>query len=530
MKTLLARSPRTLATALALPLAFTLAADAAVAVQATSTQWMLSDRQGMNSVSPVGLLVGSGSSRESLVRSSGVQTTRPGQWSTARFGATDENSPDYSPAALLAGLNRSLATGASAATELELAAFSAGSDVCGSISTSGNLSANNGWYGLSISLAPKPATESFGLAGSVVRSLDNPHGTLVGYYLEGSAGIDSNLIDSTAIEQTDVQLGFSSTEDVDIQGADWAMGAIANDPDGSRTGIIAPTRDRLYFTVSEEWATANSGHLVQGPGPSFYTLTLGNIYLMKWEDQGGGTFGWSLPEEAFPWSELVGTATPIEIDALSVYYKEQIPTPTERVIFSTAGHTLADQIMGYDRAVMQTANPAGHAVPLRNPSGVLVSDELGLEIDPIKDYPDDIDSMCAIDPEAGLLTGALGFALSQTGGSSIDEFGLSVYRGIDIQGGTPVDTLTVQATGLIDRSGSLQFEFGYFDPSQASQTHTGISWSHLSWATLDGNQETVSIEVPGDLGLDLPLCFRARFFKDHDPGEIYLSSISGLQY
>lgn len=533
MKTLLARSPRTLATALALPLAFTLAADAALAVQATSTQWLPGQRQGMNSVSPVGLLVGGGSSRESLVRSSGVQTARPGQWSTTRFGAPDADSPDYSPTALLAGLNRSLVTGASAATVLELAAFSTGSDVCGSISTNGNLSANNGWHGLSISLAPKPSTETFGLAGSVVRSLDNPHGTLVAYYLEGSAGIDSNLIDSTAIEQTDVQLGFSATEDVDIQGADWAMGAIANDPDGSRTSIIAPTRDRLYFTISEEWSTANSGHLVSGPGSTVYALTLGNIYLMKWEDQGGGTYGWSGPEVAFPWTELAGTATAVEIDGLSVYYKEQIPTPIERVIFSTAGHTLADQIMGYDRVNMQLANPDGLAVPLRNPYGDLVSGELGLDLDLMKDYPDDIDGMCAIDPESGLIVGGLGTTLAQGGGHVISEFGLSVYRGIDLQGGTPADVLTLHANGLKGvgtEDGIIQYEFGYFDASQATQNHAGISWSHLAWGTVDRTDGTSSFAVPGDLELDLTLCFRARYFPDGELDEVWHSAITGIDY
>lgn len=536
-----------LATLLATSIPFTLLAAEASALQTNmSQQWMLNQRQGMSSVSPAGLMVAGEASPVMRVRHSGVVTAQPPQWSTTRFGAAGFEMPDFSTSALLAGINRALSTsstppaGGTPATTLSLGGFSTGGDVCGPIQVDGKMSPGNSWYGLSVSVAQKASSTNYGLTGSSLRSLANGPGGIVTYYYDGSTGIDAQLVDSTVIEQTDGQLGFDVTDAEDLRGIDWGMGAIATDPSGTRSRVTAPVRDKLYFSVASDWLSDNPGHVVEFGDPgstAWLPLVSDTVYVMSWDyDSTAMAYQWTSPEVAFSDDELFGSAhvTTHAIDALSVYVNGM----NERVLFSVEGHALGSQIMGYDRT---NFSPSVVAMPVTDLDGDLIAEKLGLDIN--GGHPDDVDGLCGLDPESGLLSSALGTPLERTAGSSVDELGIAVYRGMrfeyvsseETQEETQelVDSLTVQVTGITPtiNPGLLHIYLGTFDQASLPLTDfTSVSWFDSTWVLAPAGASTVSLEIPEDPGFSGELAFFAEYHLTVGGPVHRTSMISGLNY
>ena len=507
----------------------------------SATQYQLGQRQGPQSVSSAGLVVESASTPDLLVRASGVITTPPTEWSTTRFGGPTAIYPNFSEAALLIGLNRN-AVGASMSS-IEFSGISTGGDVCGEIFADGRMNIA-GWYGLSITLDRKASGQTYGVAGSTLRSLTNASGSVVSHYFAQSTGLDTALVDSTVVEQTDVQMGYASSANLDIKAMDWAMGAIAGDPTGVRTELIAPVRDHFYFTVSAATVAANPNY-ASGSSGSTLLLRTDTIYAMEWTAQAAPeSFGWSAPYVAYSATTLFGTANPspaVEIDAISVYNKSN--STIDRVVFSaTEASGLPNQIMGYDGYIFGQTTTL--AQPLKDIYGDLISDKLGL-LDATLGTPDDIDSICPIDPEGGLYNGALGTP-AKVININQDEFGLAVYRSLERTGvtssggsssGTPsyIDYMCLQATGLpsADTESIVLFEFAFLAPSPNPvpiNSAQSLTWYYLGAATQSTTSNTSAIFTPGNYPISGPIAFRASHFADIESLPDAYSHLSVLNY
>lgn len=507
----------------------------------SATQYQLGQRQGAQAVSSAGIVVENASTPDLLVRASGVITTPPTEWSTTRYGAPTANYPNFSETALLLGLNRD-AVGTSMSS-IEFSGISTGGDVCGEIYPDGRMSIA-GWFGLSITLDRKANGQTYGVAGSTLRSLTNASGSVVSHYFAQSTGLDAALVDSTVVEQTDVQMGYAASANLDIKAMDWAMGAIAGDPTGARTELIAPVRDHFYFAVSAATVTANPNYVSVSSGTTLLLRT-DTIYAMEWTAQAAPeTFGWSAPYVAYSATTLFGTAfpaTPIEIDAISVYRLEN--STTDRVVFSaTEGSGLPDQIMGYDGFLFGPTTTI--AQPLKDISSDLISDKLGLA-DATLGTPDDIDSICPIDPEAGQYNGALGTPVKVININE-DEFGLAVYRSIELTGvmstggsgsagPTFTDSMWLQATGMpsSDSESIVVFEFAFLAPSPNPvpiASADSLTWYYLGAGLQSKSSNKVAISTPGNYPISGPIAFRATHFADVESSPDAYSHLSVLNY
>jgi hypothetical protein len=523
-------------------LATSLLAGSSFAFQ-SATQYQLGERQGSLAVSPAGLTVSSSTTSSVLVRAAGAPAAAPTEWSTTRFGATASNYPDFSDSAYLLGLNRSLATGASAISAIEFSGISTGGDVCGAIATDGRMSVA-GWYALSITLDRKSPGQVYGNPGSTLRSLNNAPGSVVSHYFAGSTGIDSALINSTIVEQTDRQMGFAAGSDVDIDAMDWGMGAIAGDRTGLRTAEIAPVRDRFYFAVDSASVLANTNYTSEVGGVTL-SLRTDTIYAMDWTAQAAPeAWGWSAPYVAYSATELFGTSNPsppIEIDAISVYRLAN--STTDRVVFSAKGDRLDDQIMGYDSFNFA---PVTLAQPLKDGAGDLISGKFGIA-DMTGTEPDDVDSICPIDPEAFIYNGALGTP-AQVLDATDGQFGLSMYRYIELTGvsstggggggsGAPsyYDHLTMQATGLpvSKDNGIVLFEFALLTPSQTLwpiSSASILSWNYIGAAMQAVNATTATFTAMGNMPIVAPMAVRATHFPKAGSPADGVSHLSILKY
>lgn len=374
--------------------------------QATSRQWALGERQGPLSVAPLGMLSRTSGKTELLIRRAGPVAKAPEQWSTERFGSATLGHPDFSAAFVLAGLNRATPTPLMA-SELELGAISTGGDIIPQVLQGMpqlgriDLQQATSWFFLSVTVAPK--TTPHGLSGSTLRSLQTTESDIINYYSEESGGLEEELIDSTIVEQVARQVGFPSGAQ-DLVGLDWNMGLISEDPTGAQALALAPVRDKLYFTVSREWATKNPGHVIVATGAPF-ALAPDCIYSMTWESQGVSGLGWSAPALEFADSALFSDpGTSRAIDGLSVH---ALPGESRRVVLSTdLASGDPDQLLIYEEGVLASA------VPLRTPLGNLFSEELGLN-GVFSTDPDEVNGTCGRDPESPSFNVALAMPVPQ---------------------------------------------------------------------------------------------------------------------
>lgn len=368
----------------------------------TSTQWLLNQRQGAFSIDGVGLLTRNASTTSLVIRAAGTAPSAPTGWSAATYGAAATDHPDFSQAALLAGINRGVDI-ADHATVFELASMSTGGDVIPPIETAspleGRLDMSGApWFSLSFTV---DSLDTSGVANSTLESTAAAPDSIVSYYDENSSGIEAGLIDSTVIEQTPTQLGFGASVP-ELIGMDWNMALISSDVSTTRGRVVAPVRDKFYFTVSRDWATANPDHVIQVATPSgtpeSHALEPDHVYVMTWAAS-SGTYEWSAPEIAVTDVELFDERVWTKaIDALSVH---EFGADGLRLIFSTDLASEDDsQFLAY-----QTGMTA--AAVLRTSAGAFYSSEVGLK-EPGTPDPDEVDSTCGRDPEAAVYNGAFG--------------------------------------------------------------------------------------------------------------------------
>lgn len=508
-----------------LTLSLAVLATVAPASAQTSPQWQANQMQGMWTNAAFGLVTrqvnGVG---DLVVRAAGPTLGPPTPWSAARFGPATPTHPDYSMAALLEGFN-SLLHGGPDATTIGFGGLSTGGDVCPPIDATGRLMLGNSWYFLSVSVGDSGTSHVYGQPGSALRSLAKPEQAIVTYYLEGSTGIDGTLANATIVEQTGAQLGYPPSSTVKVTGLDLGMGLISSDPNSSRSWLVAPVRDRLYFSLDETWLAQNPQFLIDSNGlGAFVPLDARTIYVMKWAlDAAAATWTWSAPEIAFSSSELFGEddGPHKAIDALSVYAPPD-PSNVRRVVFST---TLAsnspDELLGFDRA-----NSTLVAVPaqvLKTASHVRVSQRIGLNHAVSTDI-DNVTGTCGGDPEAGVLSRMVGIPMSCDQGNHATPLSIATFRtkAPGVAGAPAVDLVHVAVGGVEVPDPTetvVHIEFGFPTPAAVTAlTGKPDAWYTLGVAPIDRNRTTVEMAFPGDLGNLGPVSLRATLVSSgHDP-------------
>jgi len=478
------RSKR-VATLLGASLATGLLAGPALALQGSSaTQVQLPEFQGMRSASAMGMLRTNAAGVQVLIRSAGPAAGMPGAWSEGRFSVATGVNPDFSQAALLEGLNRSLPS-AMLASSLGFGGISTGGDVFPAIQSDGMFGPMpGGWVALSFQVGERDdtATNPYGMPGSSLRSVAtsgrNAADAVISYYAEGNEGVASELVDAVVVEQTGDQMGVPATASSELSGLDFAMGTIASDPLGARAQLFAPVRDRFFFSLSKEWLedAGNAPFVVAFQMVHGIDLDARTVYRMNWNDT-ASPLAWSAPEVEFSEAELFGAAgaphIDKELDAISVF----LAGPFERLIFSTTAESNSpDQVLGYDRWSM---GPWSGAQPLQTMSGQLVSDQIGINKAPFQTTIDDVRGLCTWDPhETANPDGAVGTAIDHAGlGNYGPKLGLSVNRSRSSDKEVKVpkkpaaipERMDLQVTGLdFEAAGGTVMYFADFGPLASS--------------------------------------------------------------
>lgn len=345
-------------------------------------------------------------------------------WTEARFDAPAANHPDYSAEALFGHWAPQLFGGTwapgVAQANPRLGAMCTGGDLTPPVDSQGRMQflgvGGVHWYTLSFTMSEGSA----GLPGSAVRAAatgpapSNLGGWIHTYTAEGSTRIAAELVDTVTTEYTAAQLGDVDNDNAprEIEAVDWGMGMI------SVTGNAAPStlqphRSRFYFTLDQAWITDMFGGAQafltvlegsQGTTTTTAEINSATVFAMVWADG-----AWSLPMVAFTPAELLGSTTyNASIDALSVDSRpaDLVENPS-RVVFSlTVGSTVnnapVNQILVTQPASTNPVLPQVSAQALSTPTGVTVSDKMGLSYDPVPGIsigPDEVKGLCGRDPK-----------------------------------------------------------------------------------------------------------------------------------
>ncbi|MDF1801136.1 MAG: hypothetical protein P1V81_18360 [Planctomycetota bacterium] len=513
---------------------------APLATAAPQGHWQAGELRGMYSAFPVAVLELEPGGVAPMIRESGEVTAAPSPWSSARFSAPTLDNPDFSPAALLAGLNRGVPSGLETAS-LGFGSFSTGGDVTPTIAPNAlgaQLMLDSNWYSLSCTIAERSNAGSlpYGAPGTTLRSLDSAPGAVISHYEIGSTGISPSLIGMTALEQTTEHMGFASATIPQLAGLDWAMGTIASDPQGGRSSLFAPVRDSVYFSLSKDWLAdpANANYRTyQEYNGLLLVFDAATVYRMTWEDT-GTSIEWSAPEVAYSAATLFGpnwsNNTDLELDALSVYRRGG----ASRVVLSTTlASGSADQVLAYDEAAWAgSSTPYVGARPLIDSAGNLFSDNLGIHMQ-AGVAVDEVNGLCGKDPEIGLFDGAGGTATIHAPLVIGPPLGLSVFRAMaQSPASTPIDLMHIEVTGLGFDSlgGVVEIAFGFPPPTSLPISLPVTGWNSLAILSITEEAESTLITVPGDLPFQWELQLVAISAPNSDPSFIRSSWVTAINY
>ncbi|MEO0650301.1 MAG: hypothetical protein AAFZ65_06450 [Planctomycetota bacterium] len=350
------------------------------------------------------------------VRDAGVSGAAVQPWTQERFGAGSIDHPDYSSRALFAhwvpglfGQTAQQWSGADPRHNPILGGWSTGGDITPAVNAQGALQfggiAPPAWYNLSFTVDE----EAVGVAGSAVdqavQNLGRASDHVFSYTADGSTGIRADYIHTVRFEYTGSQMG-GITQDAELTALDWGMGLISETP-GATGSRLQPTRNRLYFSLSQAWITAHSPAPLPGP----IQAKSNEIYAMEWD---GAT--WSEPAVAFSTTDLFGALQPAaELDAISVFSNGEVIGQEPTAVFSLTPSSfliennellLPSQILvtqrgayhpyGNEDATAETfsVQTGGSAAPL--------STVVGLEVElTAATVPDNVTGLCGRDPKEG---------------------------------------------------------------------------------------------------------------------------------
>lgn len=413
------------------------------------------------------------------------------------------NSPDYSRAKIRAGMGLQQFT-----VEAEIDALSLGSDLLPDFNTNGTPVLNNSvpsrrrWMSIVVSVD----NGAVGLDDSFVEerrllgsgSHTKPGTDLISYFPENNQGLDPSVVGESFLEKAFEDFGLPSTPtgpQPEIDALDFAMGVHVS---GQQTvqPVVLPDSDYLFFSLTSASASTindplNDEFAVNGPGPGTMVPADGvTIYRMEWLGS-----SWGPPHVYLDHEDLALHATD-DIDALSV------DKVHGRVIYSTQPYPGRSQLRVHaprpgDDPINETLRE-GTATH----SGANMTTKLGLRDGPTAPEKDDIDAVCVIDPEGGVVDPYFGTPVDRpnlapsnpTGGL----MGLSMTRArfpFD-----EIDTIFLEATGWGGRTPQpCNIEFFVSLDYDQSLPWTSSTWLSIQAPILRSAQDdsvVIEIDVP----------------------------------
>lgn len=438
--------------------------------QTSAQQVPPSVRRAMMSTAPIGLQV-TDAGPELLIADPSQGGTAPAPWSTARFGATASDYPDYSLDALFGSL----------ASDIRLSAFSTGNDLMPAVTSGGELVMDNIWFGLSVSVT----NNSIGAAGSHIERLRNagdvPGSEVFTYYAVNSTGIDPTLVNTTISERSRESLGLPVTMpqtqgvDTEIDGLDFGLGIIPFDPNAN-SGVMFGNRQHFFFAL-------HPGCVADLPDPfavdSFGTpvpADAGTIYSLYWTTQGANpTPAWSPTPTVYRDRTTLELASGEWVDALAVSQN------SGQIIFSTPPSPSHGQLMVHRQ---QWTTPP---VELRGNDGTKVTDHLGLG-------GSDVDGTCGIDPEStSALNAAIGTPEFNFDPNS-NPLGISVIR--TKQGSVGMDMAHIHVTGMTEASPGSICTLYIYAGSLSESPGNGPSTAPGDWLSLGTKSAGMGTDDP----------------------------------
>lgn len=294
--------------------------------------------------------------------------------------------------------------------------------------------------------------------------LGGASGEIISYYLDASVGIHPLIAGETMLEQTRTHVGLGRNTTSDISGFDFGIGLIHHNHDLVSQSPFFSVTDRVYFSVTRDWAQQNSSlpfatALDSSGIPGGVTPHGTDVYYMRWEGSGSGanvTWAWEGPFLWIAGDDLGLNRVHGELNAL------EINAETNSIVFSpelnsTVNGTVTTEqlwileLEGTEReAERDPAN--GNPTPLRDVveiSGATatkkVTDQLGSSRAGNPVGPREVNGVCIVDPYATIVdpfvaTSKASHAIA--GGD--DPMGLSAYRGM---GGPNQTVWRIQVTG-----------------------------------------------------------------------------------
>ena len=310
---------------------------------------------------------------------------------------------------------------------VEIDAFSSGNDYIGATSNGApNLNMPARWQAVSVAV-DKNAT---GLPNGILSgpSLADPRGAIISYYMEEAHHFPETLEDSVYVEQLARHVwGSALPSDPSYVDYDFGLAclALAADPNGGGspvTFVFQHGLERVFFSVTSEWAAVNQGFVQNPPEP----INGATIFERTWN----GT-SWNAPT-VWKESTTLGSNSAEDVDALMVDANANPP----KVVYSTVDPTPEQtELRLYDGANGQEQGRA-----------YLASGTLTPVVERLTLGPDDkTTGGCIVDPgsDPGQIDEGL-VGMPRSPRNALTGAGLSMVRTVDPVAGP---LLVVQQTG-----------------------------------------------------------------------------------
>ncbi|MGB0331936.1 MAG: hypothetical protein ACPGPE_08970 [Planctomycetota bacterium] len=495
--------------------------------------------RGMLMTVPCGFLAADASGQQDLrVSQPGSQPLPSLPWSPSTFVTGSADNPDYSPAAVVSGLEASgvVWLGAAAIPTLELSGISTGNDMFPYAGPDGVITPGTGsmgWWACSVTVGGTDAP-SFGEPSNATwSSLAEPKKSVVTYYPGTNTGLSSSFVDALYVENLPHEWGIDGAAFSDVLGLDLGIGVVSFDPANSRSAPFVSDRSQLFFSLSPgsaaEWfASSQLAHAVTNVSFPLGPLDPAAIYRLNWT-QGPSGWGWSNLEVAFSREDLFGAAlsnaTDLEIDGLSVYWN--VAQSRRDVVVSTAPfennsgeiqYHVDDELMVFSH-LWSNINPVSAQVAeVTTTTGTEpLAKQLGLRRrggGTGSDERDNVNGVCLKDPAWDSTAPSPSRGVGVVLDPSVTEstcLGISASRFPMDPVARTGDAFRIQVSGLVEAP-FLVLEYG-FNALGAHSGDSAFGW-HFDPALVQVMADSElpgTFEIPAPPGsLGLSLLFRAR--------------------
>lgn len=442
-----------------------------------------------------------GAGNEVRVSLPGAPPSGATEWSQLGVATPGPLYPDYSIAAIQAGVQAAVANSTIPVPPLQLGSISTGDDIMPDAvnqTDRGVLAVpNEQWWFCSVTLEDNFGG-FYGDGATTWSNLNNPARSVVSYYLEGSEGITSALVDEVVVEHLPFEWGIGGPNGDDLVGLDLGGGVVSFDPLNERSAPFITDRAYVFFTFTRDWVMATDPFGIQlstvdaFQDDVFQTMITSvqdpdaaTIYRLVWAPE-NGVWGWRDLGIALSREELfhddydtVGEFLDLEIDALSMDWDPAANggNGEAQVIFSTTRATVDqggvvenpfdDELLVYVKDWLGPSAGDTRALPVYvtdldgqgNAIGeVALSAKMGLREAgaPPQQERNGINGICTGDPEKGIYSAGIGIPRDPVVEIVRPDLNLAVSRGMVLDAAmNPTDTLLFGVSGLAE-PGSYQ--------------------------------------------------------------------------